>query len=89
MLGQVMKATVAVPLSDPKGITFIEKFSEVVERDYESKPGIVNLSVEMSQRIMDQLANNVPTAKVLKVAAMKGGRGVGRRGRMCGGAGRR
>jgi GTP-binding protein HflX len=73
MLGQVMKATVAVPLSDPKGITFIEKFSEVMERDYDTKPGIVNLSVEMSQRIVDQLANNVPTAKVLKIAAMKAG----------------
>ncbi len=71
MLGQVMKATIALPLSDPKGITFIEKFSDVIDRDYETKPGIVNLSVEMSQRIMDQLANNVPTAKVLKVAPLK------------------
>ncbi len=69
MLGQVMKASVAVPLSDPKGITFIEKFSDVIDRDYDSTPGIVTLSVEMSQRIMDQLANNVPTAKVLKVTS--------------------
>ncbi len=68
MLGQVMQATVAVPLSDPKGITFIEKFSTVIDRDYDTKPGIVTLSVEMSQRIMDQLANNVPTAKILKSA---------------------
>ncbi len=72
MLGQVMKATVAVPLADSKGTTFVEKFSEVLERDYDSTPGVVKLTVEMSQRIMDQLANNVPSAKVLKVARSSG-----------------
>lgn len=75
MLGQVMRATVSVPLADSKGTTFVEKFSEVLERDYDSEPGVVKLTVEMSQRIMDQLANNVPSAKVLKVSksAGKGG----------------
>ena len=76
MLGRTMKASISVPLSDPKGITFIEKFSDVVDRDYESTSGSVKLSVEMSQRIMDQLPNNVPSAKVLKVAAIKAPRGA-------------
>ncbi|MGN6370465.1 MAG: GTPase HflX [Phycisphaerae bacterium] len=76
MLGRTLKATIAVPLSDPKGITFIEKFSDVVERDYESTPGSVILAVEMSQRIMDQLPNNVPSAKVLKVTGVKAARGA-------------
>ncbi len=65
MLGRFLNATVAVPLNEPKGITFVEKYSHVRERDYEKHDGMVTLKVEMSQRIMDQLHNNVPHAKVL------------------------
>ncbi len=80
MLGRTLKASISVPLSDPKGITFIEKFSDVVDRDYESTPGSVKLTVEISQRIMDQLPNNVPSAKVLKIAAVKAARGAAKGG---------
>lgn len=63
MLGRTLRAVLKVPLADAKGITFIEKFSNVDERDYESAPGSVLLTVEISQRIFDQLVTNAPSAK--------------------------
>ncbi len=71
MLGRTMKATITAPLSDGKGITFIEKYSNVLTRDYETKEGAVVIGTEMSQRILDQLANNVPRARVTKATAIK------------------
>ena len=68
MLGQTLRATIQAPLSDAKGITFIEKYSNVVERDYESVPQQVILTTEMSQRIMEQLPNNASRAQVLTSA---------------------
>jgi GTP-binding protein HflX len=64
MLGRSLRATIAVPLADPKGITFVEKFTTVQARDYDATPGKVVLGVEISQRILDQLPNNVPSARV-------------------------
>ncbi len=75
MLGRSLKAKISVPLRDSKGITFVEKFTEVLERDYDSEPGEVKLTVDISQRIMDQLANNVPSARVLKSSASKASKG--------------
>ena len=66
---QTLRATLKVPLADAKGITFIEKFSQVLSRDYESSAEHVVMVSEMSQRILDQLPNNVPTAKIIKVTA--------------------
>ena len=74
MLGRVMKAKIALPLSDPKGITFLEKFSDVSERDYDTRPGQVVATVNISERILGQLPNNVPTAKVLASAQTKSAR---------------
>jgi len=65
MLGRTLHAKIAVPLADSKGVTFIEKFSDVQERDYE-EGGSVTLTVEVSARIMDQLPNHVPRARVLE-----------------------
>jgi GTPase len=75
MLGRTLLATIAVPLSDPKGITFIEKFTTVLERDYEGREGSVSLQVEISQRILDQLPNNVPSAKVVSAKVKRAGAG--------------
>ncbi len=66
MLGQVLRATITIPLADPKGITFVEKYSNVISRDYETSATHVHLTSEVSQRILDQLPNNVPSAKILK-----------------------
>ncbi len=77
MLGRTMQARITVPLGDPKGITFVEKFSEVKERDYESTPGSVELGAQVSQRILDQLPNNVPSARVTKAVPVKGKAGSG------------
>lgn len=66
MLGRTLHASIRVPLSDSKGITFLEKFTDVQGRDYETHAGHVTLTVEASQRIMDQLSNNVPQAVVLQ-----------------------
>jgi GTP-binding protein HflX len=74
MLGRSLKAAIALPLSDPKGITFVEKFTAVQERDYDTTPGKVILQVEISQRILDQLPNNVPTAKILSAKPVKAAR---------------
>ena len=63
-----MRAQITVPLADPKGITFIEKYSHVLERDYETSASHVHLKTDISQRLLDQLPNNVPSAKVLKTA---------------------
>jgi GTP-binding protein HflX len=73
MLGRTLKAKISVPLKDPKGITFIEKFTTVLERDYETTAGMVELQAEVSQRILDQLANNVPSAKVLSAKTIRAG----------------
>jgi GTP-binding protein HflX len=72
MLGRTLQAAVSIPLVDPKGITFVEKFSDVKERDYDSAPGSVVLTADVSQRIIDQLPNNVPSAKVLRARTVKG-----------------
>jgi GTP-binding protein HflX len=77
MLGRTLNATITVPLADPKGITFVEKFTDVKERDYEAKAGSVNIATEVSQRILDQLPNNVPSAKVLKATTLRGKTGSG------------
>jgi GTP-binding protein HflX len=66
MLGRTLRAVIEVPLADGKGITFIEKFSGVLARDYDTRPGAVVLTADVSQRILDQLPNNVPSARVLK-----------------------
>jgi GTP-binding protein HflX len=71
MLGRTLKAQIAVPLADPKGITFIEKYANVTARDYDVTPGAVQMTAEISQRILDQLPNNVPSAKVLKAVGIK------------------
>ncbi|MCL2647340.1 MAG: GTPase HflX [Phycisphaerales bacterium] len=77
MLGRTLTATIAVPLTDSKGTTFIEKFTTVLDRDYDSAPGCVQLHVEISQRILDQLPNNVPSAKVLHAKIKKADPGGG------------
>ena len=48
MLGSTLRAVVAVPLADAKGITFIEKFSQVLERDYETSATHVQLTADIS-----------------------------------------
>ena len=70
MLGRTMRSKIQVPLAEAKGITFIEKFSNVQKRDYETQAEGVILTTDVSQRILDQLPNNVPSAKVLKSVAL-------------------
>jgi len=72
MLGQTLRAVVCVPLADAKGVTFIEKYSRVISRDYDATPHHVVLTIDISQRIMDQLPNNVPSAKVLSTSRVPG-----------------
>jgi GTP-binding protein HflX len=69
MLGRTLRAAVAVPLADGKGVTFIEKFAHVLTRDYDARPDAVVLTVDIPQRILDQLPNNVPAARVLRATA--------------------
>jgi GTPase len=69
MLGRTLRADIAVPLADGKGVTFIEKFAHVLTRDYEARPDTVVLTADVAQRILDQLPNNVPAARVLRSAA--------------------
>jgi GTPase len=69
MLGGTLRADIAVPLADGKGVTFIEKFAHVLARDYEARPDAVVLTADVAQRILDQLPNNVPAARVLRAAA--------------------
>ena len=71
MLGRMLQARIAVPLADAKGVTFVEKFAGVQKRDYDSQPGSVLLEVEISERILEQLPNNVPHAKVLASRSSK------------------
>jgi GTPase len=66
MLGRTLRAAITVPLADGKGVTFIEKYSNVLKRDYETRAQAVVLETDVSQRILDQLPNNVPAAKVLR-----------------------
>ncbi len=70
MLGRTLGAELQVPLEEAKGITFIEKYSDVSQRDYESVPGHVVLTTEISQRIFDQLVTNAPAAKALSVKVL-------------------
>lgn len=65
MLGRILRAKIAVPLADAKGITFIEKYATVLERDYEAQAEAVVLTADVAQRIIDQLPNNVPAARVI------------------------
>ena len=65
MLGHIFRATLQVPLKESKGITFIEKFADVLERDYDDSPHHVTLTAEISQRILDQLPVNVPHIRIL------------------------
>lgn len=65
MLGQIRQAKISIPLRDSKGVTFVEKYAEVQARDYETTPGEVILDVQIAQRILEQLPNNVSHAKVL------------------------
>ncbi|MEI7766357.1 MAG: hypothetical protein WCJ97_02840, partial [Phycisphaerae bacterium] len=53
------------PLLDSKGVTFAEKFSTVCTRDYEVAPGMVELDVEISTRILGQLPNHAHHAEIL------------------------
>jgi GTPase len=69
MLGRTLRADIAVPLADGKGVTFIEKFARVLARDYEARAEAVVLTADVAQRILDQLPNNVPAARVLRSAA--------------------
>ena len=71
MLGRTLRARIAVPLADAKGITFIEKFSSVQLRDYDAAPDAVELTTDIPQRILDQLFSNVPSARVLKTGPLK------------------
>jgi GTPase len=66
MLGPILSAVIECPLSDAKGITFIEKFSAVSARDYDTVQGSVLLTTEIPRRIMEQLANNAPRAQMCR-----------------------
>ena len=66
MLGHTLQATISVPLSDARGITFLEKFAGVQARDYDSHPGRAALRVRISTRILDQLYNHVRDPVILE-----------------------
>jgi GTP-binding protein HflX len=74
MLGRTLKAVIDVPLSAPKDITFIEKFSRVAARDYEKSAGHVLITTDISERILNQLMTNAPHAVVKKTTAGKAAR---------------
>lgn len=65
MLGRMQRARIRIPLLDSKGVTFAEKFSTVCARDYEVAPGMVELDVEISTRILGQLPNHAHHAEIL------------------------
>ncbi len=77
MLGQNLQARIAVPLDDPRGITFLEKFAVIKARDYESRIGEVVFDVDISQRIMDQIYNHVRRPTIIE-SVPAGGNFIGK-----------
>ena len=73
MLGQNLRAIITVPLTDPKGITFLEKFAEVQARDYDAFPGRVALDVQISSRIMEQIYNHVRGPEIVRTKVLTNG----------------
>ncbi len=72
MLGKSLRAIITVPLADPKGITFLEKFAHVHSRDYEAFPGRVALDVQLSSRILDQIHNHVRNPQIVRTKDLPG-----------------
>jgi GTP-binding protein HflX len=66
MLGDLMDAVISVPLSDSKGITFLEKYSTVLSRDYDAVPHRVLLEVQISSRIMEQMYNHAHQPQIVR-----------------------
>ena len=66
MLGELLHARISVPLSDSKGITFLEKFATVLARDYETVANRLVLEVHISSRIMQQMYNHARHPEILR-----------------------
>ena len=65
MLGDLIHAVISVPLSDSKGITFLEKYATVLTRDYETVAHRVVLEVRISSRILEQMYNHARAPEIM------------------------
>lgn len=73
MLGDLFRVTVALNLADTRGITFLEKFSQIQSRDYDSNPESVTFECRISGRILEQMYHQADHAQVLKKRRLKPG----------------
>jgi GTP-binding protein HflX len=71
MLGDLRQVRAELSLADTRGITFLEKFSEIVSRDYESAPGMVMIECRISGRILEQAYHQAERLKILKTSRVR------------------
>ncbi len=71
MLGDLRQVRVELSLADTRGITFLEKFSEIVSRDYESAPGMVMIECRISGRILEQAYHQAEKLKIVKTSRVR------------------
>ena len=71
MLGDLRQVRAELSLADTRGITFLEKFSEIVSRDYESAPGMVMIECRISGRILEQAYHQAEKLKIVKTSRVR------------------
>lgn len=71
MLGDLRQVRAELSLADTRGITFLEKFSEIVSRDYESAPGMVMIECRISGRILEQAYHQAEKLTIVKTSRVR------------------
>ena len=71
MLGDLRQVRAELSLADTRGITFLEKFSEIVSRDYESAPGMVRIECRISGRILEQAYHQAERLTIVKTSRVR------------------
>jgi GTP-binding protein HflX len=66
MLGTLWRVQAQLHLADTRGITFLEKFAQIIARDYDRHPNSVVLDMCIGDRILDQAYQHATNLKIIR-----------------------
>ncbi len=73
MLGNLWRVKAKLHLADTRGITFVEKFAQIIARDYDAQPDMVLLDMRISGRILEQAYQHASPLEIVRKTADRNG----------------
>lgn len=73
MLGNLWRVKASLHLRDTRGITFLEKFAQIIARDYDAQPDMVVLDMRIGGRILEQAYQHASPLKIVRKTADRTG----------------